>query len=178
MTKNLCGTAPDESLHIVRIVAQLKQLADKHAAGQPNQVSHSAGDAFEGTLPIEAEAGPEAPPVYADWARQWQAAEKIVYSRTLERPWTARTRLEHSFDPDAVRRLKAEADRDITVAGPGLAAQAIRAGLVDECHFFVVPVVVGGGKRSLPDGIRLDLDLLDERRFGNGTVYLRYRLRS
>jgi dihydrofolate reductase len=113
-----------------------------------------------------------------DFAEIWQAAEKVVYSRMLERPWTARTRLEHSFDPDAVRRLKAEADREITVAGPGLAAQAIRTGLVDECHFFVVPVVVGGGKRSLPDGLRLDLDLLDERRFGNGMVYLRYRLRS
>jgi len=113
-----------------------------------------------------------------DFAEIWQAAEKVVYSRTLERPWTARTRLENTLDPDAIRRLKTEADRDITVAGPGLAAQAIRAGLVDECHFFVVPVVVGGGKRSLPDGIRLDLDLLDERRFGNGTVYLRYRLRS
>ena len=119
------------------------------------------------------------PPSYTrDVAEIWQAAEKVVYSRTLEGPWTARTTLEHSFDPDAVRRMKAAASRDITVAGPELAAQAISAGLVDECQLFVVPVVVGGGKQSLPDGVRLDLDLLDERRFGNGMVYLRYRIRS
>jgi dihydrofolate reductase len=111
------------------------------------------------------------------FAEIWQAAEKVVYSRTLERAWTARTRLEHSFDPEAVGRLKAAADRDITVAGPELAAQAIRAGLVDEYQLFVVPVAVGGGKQSLPDGVRLDLELLDERRFGNGMVYLRYRIR-
>ena len=113
-----------------------------------------------------------------DFAEIWQRAEKVVYSRTLEEPWTARTRLEHGFDPDAVRRMKAAASRDITVAGPELAARAIRAGLVDECQHFLLPVVVGGGKQSLPDGVRLDLDLLDERRFGTGTVYLRYRIRS
>ena len=89
---------------------------------------------------------------------------------------TARTRLERDFDPEAVRALKADADRDLTVGGPGLAAEALRAGLVDEVHLFLSPVVVGGGTRALPDGVRLDLELLDERRFGNGVVHLAYRV--
>jgi riboflavin biosynthesis pyrimidine reductase len=98
-----------------------------------------------------------------------------VYSKTLEVAASARTRIEREFDPEAVRQLKASAGRDITVGGPELAAQAIRAGLVDELQLFVAPVVVGGGKRSLPDDVRLKLELLDERRFGSGVVYLRYR---
>ncbi len=89
---------------------------------------------------------------------------------------TARTRLERDFDPEAVRALKGDADRDLTVGGPGLAAEALRAGLVDEVHLFLSPVVVGGGTRALPDGVRLDLELLDERRFGNGVVHLAYRV--
>jgi dihydrofolate reductase len=114
-------------------------------------------------------------PLMADFARIWQAADKVVYSTTLETVSTSRTRIERAFDPDQVREMKASADRDLAVGGPGLAAHAFRAGLVDECHLFLVPVVVGGGKRALPDGVRLDLQLLDERRFGNGTVHLRYR---
>jgi dihydrofolate reductase len=110
-----------------------------------------------------------------DFAAIWQAAEKVVYSRTLAAVSTARTRLERGFDPEAVGRMKAAADRDITVGGPGLAAHALRAGLVDECHLLLSPVVVGGGTRALPDGLRLRLELLDERRFGNGVAYLRYR---
>jgi dihydrofolate reductase len=110
-----------------------------------------------------------------EFAEIWRAADKIVYSRTLETAATARTRLERDFDPDAVRGLKASAERDLSVAGPELAAHAFRAGLVDECHLYLAPVVVGGGTRSLPDGVRLQLDLVDERRFGNGTVYVRYR---
>jgi dihydrofolate reductase len=98
-----------------------------------------------------------------------------VYSKTLETAATARTRIERDFDPETVRQLKASAERDITVGGPDLAAQAIRAGLVDELQLFVAPVVVGGGKQSLPDHVRLELELLDERRFGSGVVYLRYR---
>ena len=97
-----------------------------------------------------------------------------MYSTTLEAVSSARTRIEREFDPEAVRRLKASAERDITVGGPELAAQAIEAGLVDEFHLFVVPVVVGGGNRPLPDDVRLKLELLDERRFGNGTVHLHY----
>ena len=117
------------------------------------------------------------PSAMRDFAEIWRAADKIVYSRTLETAATARTRLERDFEPDAVRGLKASAERDLSVAGPELAAHAFRAGLVDECHLFLLPILVGGGTRSLPDGFRLELELVDERRFGNGTVYLRYRPR-
>jgi dihydrofolate reductase len=117
-------------------------------------------------------------PLMRDFAQIWQAADKIVYSKTLERVSTARTRIERDFDPEAVRQMKALARRNLIVAGPELAAQAFRAGLVDECHLFVVPMVVGGGKRSLPDNVRLKLELLDERRFGNGMIYLEYRTRT
>jgi dihydrofolate reductase len=109
-----------------------------------------------------------------DFARQWQAAEKIVYSRTLAEPRSARTRIEREFDPDAVRRLKSNAEHDITVDGPELAAQAIRKGLVNEFQMIVCPVVVGGGKRFFPDGVRLDLKLVEERRFRKGVIVLRY----
>jgi dihydrofolate reductase len=115
------------------------------------------------------------PPLLRDFAQIWQAADKIVYSKTLETVSSARTRIERDFDPETVRHMKAEAGRDITVGGPGLAAAALRAGLVDECHLFLVPIVVGGGKRSFPDAVRLRLELLNERRFGNGTVHLHYR---
>jgi dihydrofolate reductase len=124
-----------------------------------------------------AQAVTDQPPVMRDFAEIWQAADKIVYSRTLEAVSTARTRIERDFDPEAVRRMKAQAERDLSVGGPDLAAQALGAGLVDECHLFVAPVVVGGGKRSLPDDVRLKLELLDERRFGSGMVYLYYRTR-
>jgi dihydrofolate reductase len=118
------------------------------------------------------------PPVVQDFAEIWQRAEKIVYSKTLQTPSSSRTRIEREFDPEAVRQLKATAGRDFTVGGPELAAQAIGAGLVDEYHLFLVPVVVGGGKRSLPDrNVRLKLELLDERRFRNGTMYVHYRTR-
>jgi dihydrofolate reductase len=113
-----------------------------------------------------------------DFARQWQAAEKIVYSRTLAEPRSARTRIEREFDPEAVRRLKADAEHDITVDGPELAAQAIRAGLVDEFQMIVCPVVVGSGKRFFPDGVRLDLELAEERRFRKGVIVLRYAVRG
>jgi dihydrofolate reductase len=121
---------------------------------------------------------PDQPQFVLDWARQWQAAEKIVYSRTLAEPRSARTRIEREFDPDAVQRLKASTEHDITVDGPELAAQAIRAGLVDEFQMIVCPVVVGGGKRFFPGGVRLDLELVEERRFGNGVVVLRYAVRG
>jgi dihydrofolate reductase len=118
------------------------------------------------------------PPFERDFGRLWRAADKIVYSRTLTTVSSARTRIESDFDPEAIHRLKASAGRDITVGGPELAAQALRAGLVDEIHLFVTPVVVGGGKQFLPDDLRLELDLLDERRFGNGVIHLRYRTTS
>jgi dihydrofolate reductase len=116
--------------------------------------------------------------VMREFAELWQAADKIVYSKTLETVSTARTRIERDFDPEAVRQLKTQAERDITVGGPDLAAQAIKAGLVDECHLFLAPIVVGGGNQALPDHVRLELELLDERRFGNGVVHLRYRTRT
>ena len=117
----------------------------------------------------------EQSPVMRDFATIWQAADKVVYSTTLETVSTARTRIERDFQPDAVRAMKALAEQDLSVGGANLAAHAFGAGLVDECHLFLVPVVVGGGKRSLPEGTRMNLELIDERRFGNGTVHLRYR---
>jgi dihydrofolate reductase len=114
------------------------------------------------------------PPVVRDYTAIWQAADKIVYSTTLETISSAKTRLERDFDPEAVRQLKASADRDLSVGGPTLAAEAINAGLVDEVHLFVNPVVVGGGTPALPGGVRLNLELLGERRFGSGVVHLHY----
>jgi len=111
-----------------------------------------------------------------DYTAIWQAADKVVYSTTLEAGLGDRTRVERAFDPEAVRALKAAAERDLSVAGPGLAARAIRAGLVDECHVYLAPVVVGTGRPLFPGGVRARLELLDERRFGNGMVWLRYRL--
>jgi dihydrofolate reductase len=121
---------------------------------------------------------PNQPQFVLDWAQQWQAAEKIVYSRTLAEPRSARTKIEREFDADAVRRLKAYAKHDIAVAGPELAAQAIRAGLVDGFQMIVCPVVVGGGKRFFPDGVRLDLELVEERRFRKGVIVLQYAVRT
>jgi dihydrofolate reductase len=113
-----------------------------------------------------------------EFARVWQAAHKIVYSTTLQEVSTAKTRLERNFDPDAVRDLKASAANDLTVGGPNLAAHAFKAGLVDECQLFICPVFVGTGKPSLPRDTRANLELLDERRFSSGVVYVRYRVAS
>lgn len=109
-----------------------------------------------------------------DFATAWQAAEKVVYSRTLAEASTRRTRIEREFDPGAVRELKSTGGADLAVSGAELGGQALGAGLVDEIHAFLVPAVVGGGKRALPDGVRLDLELLEERRFDGGMAYLRY----
>ena len=117
-------------------------------------------------------------PLNLDFAEVWEAADKIVYSRTLETISTRKTQLERTFDPEAIRRLKASGEQDILIGGPELAAHAFRAGLIDECHLFVIPIIVGGGKSALPDNLRLQLELLEERRFGNGVVYLRYGTRQ
>jgi dihydrofolate reductase len=109
-----------------------------------------------------------------DFGRVWQAADKIVYSTTLDAVSSARTRIERTFDPEAIRQLKAQADRDITVGYAGLAGQAIKAGLVDECHLMIFPVLVGGGTRALPDGAHGQLELLGLRPFGSGVVHLHY----
>ena len=115
------------------------------------------------------------PPTMLDYAGIWQSAEKIVYSTTLTDVSTARTHIVAEFDADAIRELKVSSQRDISIGGPHLAAQAIRAGLVDEFHMFLSPVVIGGGNQSLPDNVRLELELLDQHRFPNGVVHLHYR---
>jgi dihydrofolate reductase len=117
------------------------------------------------------------PPVMRDFAAIWRAADKIVYSRTLDEPSSAKTRIEREFDPEAVRELVASAGRDVTIGGAELAGAALRAGLVDECQLFFAPVVVGAGKRALPEGVFARLDLLDQRRFESGFAYLRYDVR-
>jgi dihydrofolate reductase len=117
-------------------------------------------------------------PIMRDFAETWRAADKVVYSRTLEEESSARTRIERDFEPDAVARMKASAEQDITVGGPNLAAHAIGAGLVDEFQLFVTPIVVGGGQHWLPGGAQLPLELVDERRFAGGVVYLNYRPRQ
>ena len=112
----------------------------------------------------------------ADFADVWQAADKVVYSTTLDAVSTAKTRLEGTFDPGSVRDMKASATSDLTVGGAHLAAQAFKAGLVDECHLFIRPILIGAGKPALPSGTRADLELLDDRQLSNGVVYLRYRI--
>lgn len=121
---------------------------------------------------------PDVPPHILQYAKDWKAAQKVVYSTTLDAAASANTRLERSFDAEAVRRLKEESDHDLTVDGPTLAAQAITAGLVDEYHLFITTSVVGGGKRFFPEGVRLDLDLVEQRSFPSGLIYAHYRTRS
>lgn len=121
-----------------------------------------------------ADTGADQSAVVRDWAQIWRAAEKIVFSRTLTTVSSARTRIERNFDREAIRQLKQGSERDLSVGGAELAGEAIAAGLVDECHLFLVPILVGGGKRALPSDVRLQLELLDERRFGSGVVHLSY----
>ena len=116
--------------------------------------------------------------VTQDFAQIWQAANKIVFSRTLATPSTRNTQIERTFNPQAIRQLKAAGEHDILIGGPELAAHAFRAGLIDEVHLFIAPILLGGGKSALPDNVRLELELLEERRFSNGTVYLGYRTRQ
>jgi dihydrofolate reductase len=121
---------------------------------------------------------PSGDAVEDDYADLWRSSDKVVYSRTLEAATTARTRLERSFDPEAVRALKGSVEHDLSVGGPGLGAEALRAGLVDECHVFLNPIAVGGGNPWLPDGLRIPLDLVDEHRFAGGVVHLQYRVQA
>ena len=158
---------------------------DEEVHSYINQLASSVGTYLYGRRMYEtmvywetAHTVPNQPQVALDCARQWQAAEKIVFSRTLTEPRSARTRVEREFDPGVVRWLKADVRHDITVDGPELAAQALRAGLVDELQMIVCPVVVGTGKRFFPDRVRLTLELLDERRFSRGVVVLRYAVRD
>ena len=164
---NFDWAEPDEEMHT--FVNQLERRVGTYLYGRR---MYEVMGAWE-TMDLS-----EQPPFIRDYAEIWRAADKIVYSRTLETVSSARTRLERDFDPESIRRMKGLEGPDISVGGPDLAAQAIEAGLVDECHLFLTPIVVGGGKRSLPKGIRLKLELLDERRFGNGVVHLHYRSRT
>jgi dihydrofolate reductase len=151
--------------------------------GVVNDLSRSVGTYLFGRRMYEVLAAWETmetagqPDVIVDFAAIWHDVDKVVFSRTLETVASARTRIEREFDPDAVRRWKATADRDLSIGGPELAAVALRAGLVDECHLFLNPVVVGGGTAALPDKWRASLELIDERRFANGVVQLHYQLR-
>lgn len=158
--------APDEEVH--RFVNDLERPIGTYLYGRRMyETMRYWEDAH--TLPGE-------PAVGLEYAGIWQAAEKIVFSGTLTATATARTRIEPSFDPGMIRELKASAEGDITVGGANLAGQAMRAGLVDELQLFLVPAIVGGGKRALPDDLRADLELRDTRRFASGVVYLGYRL--
>jgi len=162
---NFDWAEPDEEVHA--FVNELERPIGTHLYGRRLYEVMVAWETMQ-TLPDQ-------PPFILDFAEIWQAAEKIVYSRTLETVSSARTRIERDFDAEAVRRMKATAERDILVGGPGLAAEAIKAGLVDEWHLIVAPVIVGGGKQSLPDKVRVKLELVDQRRFGNSMVHLHYR---
>jgi dihydrofolate reductase len=192
---------PDKEAHMAKLIYSAITSLDGYIADEDgnfdwaapdeevhtfvNDLERPVGTYLYGRRMFEVMAPWETDPTLADqsrvmreFAELWQAADKIVYSKTLETVSTASTRIERDFDPEAVRQLKTQADRDLTVAGPDLAAQAFRAGLVDELHLFLAPAVVGGGNQALPDKVRLGLELLDERRFGNGMVYLRYRTRT
>jgi dihydrofolate reductase len=164
---NFDWAAPDEEVHT--FVNDLDRTVGTYLYGRRM---------YEVLVAWETLSLADQPPFIQDFAEIWRAADKVVYSTTLGTASSPRTRLERDFDPEAVRQMKASAERDISVGGPDLAARAIKAGLVDEIHLFLTPVLMGGGTRSLPDNVRLGLELLDERRFGNGVVHLHYRTRT
>ena len=160
-------------------------MPDEEVHGFINDLERSAGTYLYGRRMYETmqvwETDPDLAadsPLTADYAAIWQAADKIVYSRTLEKVSTHKTKLERTFDPETVRQLKAAGEQDISIGGPELAAQAFQAGLIDEVQLFLIPILVGGGKPALPNNLRVELELLAERSFHNGTIYLRYRTRQ
>lgn len=162
---NFDWAAPDEEIHA--FVNDLERSVGRYLCGRK---MYEVMVAWE-TMDLIGE-----PQVMRDFAEIWRAADKVVYSTTLESVSSERTRIERDFDAGAIQEMKASAGGDISVGGPGIAAHALRAGVVDECRLFVAPAVVGGGTAWLPDDVRLDLELLDERRFVSGFVYLRYRI--
>ena len=165
---NFDWAAPDEEVH--RFVNELERGIGTYLYGRRMYEVMAYWET--------ADTSSDQPEYIRDYAEIWQSADKIVYSKTLETVSSDRTRIEPEFEPEAVTRMKGGAAQDMGIGGPELASQAIEAGLVDEYHFFLAPVTVGGGKRSLPGDARLDLELLDERRFGNGMVHLHYRNRA
>jgi dihydrofolate reductase len=160
--------APDEEVH--SFINDLERSAGTHLYGRR---MYETLIVWETDPNLAAES-----PLLRDFAEIWQAADKIVYSKTLEAVSTRKTKIVRSFDPEVIRQLKEAAEEDILIGGPELAAHAFRAGLIDECHLFLTPIIVGGGKPALPDNVRLELELLEERRFGSGVVFLRYRTRQ
>lgn len=162
---NFDWAAPDEEVHA--FVNDLERDVGTYLFGRRMYETMSVWESMEGF---------DSSPVTDDYGRIWRGADKIVYSTTLPAPMTARTRLERTFDPDAVRAMKMSAAQDISIGGPTLAAQAMSAGLVDECQLFLCPISIGGGLRALPATVRLDLHLLAEKTFDSGMIYLRYRL--
>jgi dihydrofolate reductase len=158
---------PDEEVHA--FVNELERPVGTYLYGRRMYETMAAWE----TMPLAGQ-----PSQIRDFAELWREAEKVVYSTKLTSVSTARTRIEPRFDPEAVGRLKAAAGRDLAIGGAAVAAPAFAAGLVDELHFFLSPVIVGGGKRALPDGVRLDFELVDDRRFAGGVVFLRYRRRT
>lgn len=160
-------TVPDEATHTY--INNLERTAGTHLYGRRM---------YETMMVWETDPGLAAEsPIMRDFAEIWQAAEKIVFSKTLETVATRKTRLEREFDPEAIRTLKTTTEHDILIGGSHLAAHAFRAGLIDELHLFLAPIVIGGGKPALPGHLRLELRLLDERRFDNDMVHLRYQVR-
>ena len=157
--------APDEEVH--KFINNLERTAGTYLYGRR---MYETMMVWETDPNLAADS-----PLMRDFAEIWQAADKIVYSRTLTSASTRKTQIEPNFDPEAIRQLKEAVGQDILIGGPELAAHAFRSGLIDECHLFLTPIMVGGGKPSLPDNVRLELELLSERRFGNGTVYLHYQ---
>jgi dihydrofolate reductase len=165
---NFDWAEPDEEVHA--FVNDLERGAGTYLYGRR---MYEVMVAWEGIHALA-----DQPPEIRDYAEVWHAADKVVYSRTLEAVSSARTRIERGFDPESVRQMKANAARNISIGGPHLAAEAFKAGLVDECHLFINPVVVGGGNRAFANNARLKLELMNERRFGNGVVHLHYRVRE
>jgi dihydrofolate reductase len=161
---NFDWAAPDEEVHA--FVNDLERPIGIYLMGRRMYEVMSVWDTTEMTTAESA--------VARDYASLWQAADKVIYSRTLDAVSTRRTRLVHDFDPDEIRRVKAAAARDLSIGGPELAGQALAAGLVDELQLLLTPIIVGGGNAALPHNVRLRLSLVEERRFGNGTVFLRY----
>ena len=164
---NFDWAMPDEEVH--RFINNLERAAGTYLHGRR---MYETMMVWETDPNLAADS-----PITRDFAEIWQAANKIVYSRTLETVSTRKTQIERNFDPETIRQLKETAEQDILIGGPNLAAHAFRSGLIDECQLFLTPIIVGGGKPSLPDNVRLELELMEERRFGNGMVFLRYQAR-
>lgn len=164
---NFNWAAPDDEVH--QFINDLERAAGTYLYGRRMYETMTAWETDASLAAVS--------PIMRDFAEIWQAANKIVYSKTLETVSTRKTQIERDFNPEAIRQLKIAAKHEIAIGGPNLAAHAFRAGLIDEYHLFVVPIVVGGGKKSLPDNIHLELTLLDERHFDSGIVFLRYQIK-